>query len=181
MKDDVKAPKRQHRWKGELAKPLLVDVAFTNKNLEDLGARLEQAIYESRVEKLAFLMEHYGIADKTDYFRLALKLAIDHVPGFRIGRASELLKLEHGDYGKVLGNKRGRPPERTPGTPARADRLKTVVEETKKKKYFKTDREALEYISARPGEWQRSAGRDLQSWIKTLRNLLATARRRRPE
>jgi hypothetical protein len=87
-------------------------VAVTNDPNEDL-ARLEQAVYESRVEKLALLMEHYGIADKTDYFRLAVELAIDCVPGFRIGRASELLKLEHGDYGKEADHSSGRPPGQT--------------------------------------------------------------------
>jgi hypothetical protein len=166
----------KHRWKGELAKPLLVGVALTNKNLEDLEARLEQAIYESRVEKLALLMEHYKIAGKTDYLSLALALAVDHVPGFRTGRASELLKLKHGDYGKVLGNKRGRPIERTP---AQTDGLLTVVEETKKKHPFiKSDREALEFIVAHKAEWHRPANRGLQQWIKTLRNQLAAARRR---
>jgi hypothetical protein len=67
-------PKRKgpHRWKGELAKPLFVGVALTNKNLKNLNARLEQTIYESRVEKLPLLMEHYRIADMSDYFRLAL-------------------------------------------------------------------------------------------------------------
>jgi hypothetical protein len=112
----MKAPgpkrKGRHRWKGELAKPLFVGVAVTNDPNEDL-ARLEQAVYESRVEKLALLMEHYGIADKTDYFRLAVELAIDCVPGFRIGRASELLKLEHGDYGKEADHSSGRPPGQT--------------------------------------------------------------------
>jgi hypothetical protein len=74
------------------------------QNNEDLDNHLHQAIRESRIEKLALLMEHYKVADKTDYLRLALELAIDHVPGFRIGCASKLLKLEHRDYGKVLGN-----------------------------------------------------------------------------
>jgi hypothetical protein len=172
-------PKRKgpHRWKGELAKPLLVGVALTNKNLEDLDARLEQAIYESRVEKLALLMEHYKIADKTDYFRLALELAIDHVPGFRIGRASELLKLEHGDYGKVLGNKRGRQRE---WTPERSDRLVDAVEEIKKRYRYRTDRKALEDL-ARHTEWSRPTNHQggFREWIKTLTNRLLEARQNR--
>jgi hypothetical protein len=173
-------PKRKghHLYKGELAKPLLAGVYFTDKMKgAELDARLQQAVYESRVEKLALLMEHYGIADKTDYFALALKLAIVHVPGFRIARASELLKLEHGDYGKVLGKKRGRPPE---WTPEREDSLLSVVERTKREYRGRTDREALNII-ARRTEWSRPADdqTSFMQWIKTLDNRLKKARRQR--
>jgi hypothetical protein len=64
------SPKRKglHRWKGELAKPLLIGVPLTNKDLkrlaaneelinEDLDNRLQHAIRKSRIEKLALLME----------------------------------------------------------------------------------------------------------------------------
>jgi hypothetical protein len=140
----MKAPdpkrKGQHRWKGELAKPLSVGVALANTDLkrlarnkdvinEGLNNRLQRAIRKSRIEKLVLLMEHYKIADKADYLSLALELAVDHVPGFRIVPARKVLRLRHGDYGAVIGNKRGRPPERTPD---RIDRLKTVVEQAKK-------------------------------------------------
>jgi hypothetical protein len=161
----MKAPgpkrKGQHRWKRELAKPLLVGVALTNKDLE----------------KLALLMEHYKIADKTDYLSLALELAMDHVPGFRIGRASELLRLKYGDHGAVLGNKRGRQRE---WTPERSDRLVDAVEETKKRYRYRTDREALENL-ARHKEWSRPAKNrgGFEGWIKTLTNQLREARQNR--
>jgi hypothetical protein len=187
----MKAPgpkrKGRHHWKGKLAKPLLIGVALTNKDLErlttnedlineDLDNRLQQAIRESRIEKLALLMEHYKIADKTDYLSLALELAIDHVPGFRIGRASKLLKLEQGDYGKVLGNKRGRQREE------RLDRLLDAVEETKKKYRYRRDREALEVLAGHK-EWSRPANRQggFRGWIKTLTNRLQEARQNRSE
>ena len=81
----------KHRWKGELAKPIrpkvirpqglaVTDaetVARANEEMENL---YRQAIEETRVEKLRFLMDHYGISDKADFFSLALALAIDHVP-----------------------------------------------------------------------------------------------------
>lgn len=181
-------PKRKgrHHWKGELAKPLLVGVALTNKDLErlatnkdlineDLDNRLQHAIRESHIEKLALLMEHYKIADKTDYLSLALALAVDHVPGFQVVPARKVLRLRHGDYGAVIGNKQGRQREWLPN---RVDRLKTIVEETKKKHHFKSDREALEVIVAQKVEWHRPANRGQQQWIKTLRNQLAAARRR---
>ena len=168
--------KGPHLYKGELAKPLLAGVYLTDKmKAAELDACLQQAVYERRVAKLALLMEHYRIEDKTDYFRLALQLPIAHVPGFRVGHAHELLRLKHGEYGAVLGNKRGRQRAWFSG---RADRLKTLVKETKKKHHFKSDREALEFIMARNAEWQRPANRDPQKWIKTLRNQLAAARRR---
>jgi hypothetical protein len=177
-------PKRKgrHLYKGELAKPLLAGVYLPdNSYLTDkmkaaeLDSCGQQAVYECRVEKLALLMEHYGIEDKADYFTLALKLAIAHVPGFRVGRAHELLNLKHGDYGAVVGSKRGR---QRAWLPNRADRLKTLVKETKKKHHLRSDREALEFIVARNVEWQRPINRDPQKWIKTLRNQLAAARRR---
>ena len=168
--------KGPHLYKGELAKPLLAGVYLTDKmKAAELDACLQKAVYERRVEKMALLMEHYRIEDKTDYFSLALKLAIAHVPGFQVGRAHELLRLKHGDYGAVLGNKRGR---QRAWFSDRADRLKTLVEETKKKHHFKSDREALEFVVARNVEWRRPANRDRQKWIKTLRNRLSAARRR---
>jgi hypothetical protein len=169
--------KGPHLYKGELAKPLLAGVCLTDKmEAADLDACSQQAVYERRVEKLALLMEHYEIADKTDYFSLALKLAIVHVPGFRVARASELLKLEHGDYGKVLGNKRGRP---LGWTPEREDSLSSVVERTKREFGVQTDREALRII-ARRSEWSRPDDEgSFEQWIKTLDNHLKKARRQR--
>jgi hypothetical protein len=43
-------------------------------------------------------MDHYKITDKDDFFNLALALAIDHVPGFRVV-ANTALKLRHGNWG----------------------------------------------------------------------------------
>jgi hypothetical protein len=68
----MKAPgpkrKGQHLYKGELAKPLLAGVYLTDKTYladkmkaAELDACLQQAVYERRVEKLALLIEYYGI------------------------------------------------------------------------------------------------------------------------
>jgi hypothetical protein len=179
----MKAPgpkrKGQHRWKGELAKSFWAGVSLTNEvTNENLDDCLRQAIHEKHIEKLALLMEHYKIADKADYRSLALALAVDHVPGFQVVPARKVFRLRHGNYGAVIGYKRGRMRVRTPD---RLDRLKTVVEETKKKHRLKSDREALEIIAAQKEEWRRPTKSGLQQWIKTLRNQLAAARRRRPE
>jgi hypothetical protein len=165
--------KGQHRYKGELAKPILASVYFT-MTVAELDDALQQTIHKARLEKLKLLMAHYEIPDKTDYLSLALTLAIDHVPGFRIGRASELLRLEHGDYGKVLGSKRGRPRELTPEL---HDSLRSTVERTKRECRLQTDREALRII-ARRQPWSRPANHrgDFDQWIKTLQNRLSKSR-----
>jgi hypothetical protein len=178
----MKAPgpkrKGQHQYKGELAKPILAGVYFTKKmTVAELGDCLQQTIHKTRLEKLKLLMAHYEIAEETDYLSLALKLAIAHVPGFRIGRASELLRLEHGDYGKVLGNKRGRQRE---WTPERLGRLLQAVEQAKKRYRYRTDRKALENLVCHT-EWSRPANHrgGLREWIKTLTNQLQEARQNR--
>jgi hypothetical protein len=173
-------PKRkgQHRWKGELAKPLLVGVGITSLNeiaSKETRSRLQEAIREKRIEKLVLLAKHFKVGE-TDYLSLALELAKDHVPGFRIGRASELLRLKHGDYGAVLGNKRGRKRE---SSLERSDRLVDDVEKTKKRLGCQTDREALEDL-ARHKEWSPPTNNrgGFKGWVKTLQNQLANARRR---
>jgi hypothetical protein len=174
----VSGPKRkgQHQYKGELAEPILAGVYFTKKmTVAELNDCLQQTIVQTRLEKLKLLMAHYEITDETDYLSLALKLAIVHVPGFRIGRASELLRLEHGDYGKVLGNKRGRRRELTPEL---HDSLRSAVERTKRECGVQTDREALRII-ARHRPWSRPATRGFDQWIKTLQNRLSKSRRPR--
>ena len=87
--------RKRPRWKGELARPIrpkvkrprglaVTDdetVARANDEMEGL---YQQAINEEYQTKLNRLMGHYGIANKNDFSSLALALAIDHVPGFRL-------------------------------------------------------------------------------------------------
>jgi hypothetical protein len=133
-------------------------------------------------------MEHYEILDKTDYLSLAVALAVDHVPGFRVGRCHELFNLEHPEehvrgadgaehvlaaYGKVLGPKRGR---RRKWTPERLDCLLNAVEQIKKKDRLQTDREAL-VVLARRREWSGPAESGQREWLKTLMNQLTEGRK----
>src|SRR5262245_7594020 len=84
----------KHRWKGELATPIRPKVirprglrvsastaATPNKAMENL---YRQSIENEWLVKLNLLMDEYGITDKTDFLSLALALAIEHVPGFKI-------------------------------------------------------------------------------------------------
>jgi hypothetical protein len=197
--DGSRKLKKPHRWKGELAKPLLVkvlEIPFdpdqTKACLQRANALEEGAVREARIEKLALLMEHYRIADKTDYLGLALALAVDLVPGFRVGSVHQLFRLEHAEervrgadgaehilpaYGKVLGPKRGRQRE---WTPERLDSLLKAVEQTKQHNGVQTDREAL-VVLARRMEWSRPAESGQREWIKTLMNQLAIARKNERE
>jgi hypothetical protein len=161
----------KHRWKGELAKPIRIG-SIPIETTEPTDHYLQAAIESEFAEKLNLLMDHYEITDKDDFFSLALALAIDHVPGFRVVPDTPL-KLEHGNWGAVILANRGR---RRAWTPERLNALIEAVEHTKKKLSISKDREALEILAQR-GEWARPVNRSPQEWRKTLQNQLARARR----
>ncbi len=122
-------------------------------------------ITEISVEKLNSLMERYGI-EAGDYFSLALRLAIEYVPGF------PKFKLEHGTYGKVMRDKGGR---KAWWTPEKRDELISDVDRVKKKYGFSTDNDAIKHL-AKAGKWARQSSRDPDKRLKTLKNTLAEAR-----
>ena len=172
----IKAPgpkrKGRHRRKGELARPLLAGVGVTSLDeiaSKELGVRIQQAIRGMRIEKLILLAKHYGV-DETDYLGLALALAADHIPGFQVASVGKLYRLQHGDYGAVLGSKQGR---RREWPQERQHKLLTAVEKIKKNRRRSTDREALR-IAIRQDEWKPPSNHrgDLEQWRKTLANQL---------
>jgi hypothetical protein len=171
----------KHRWKGELKKPICIAVI---PGFEETEQKVEEhywnTIKEKRIEKLDLLMEHYAISDKTDFFHLALALAIDHVPGFRVDPPTAL-RLEHGDWGAVLhGNKKGGghtwPPDRL-------DNLLDAVEEAKKKHGLSDDREALRVIMRNREKWGPPVNHrgTHEQWFETLESRLQDAKRNRRE
>jgi hypothetical protein len=95
---------KKPRYKGELAKPIRVGSIPIRATNEEQSEWIEQVIEQEMIEKLPLLMEHYKIADKDDYFSLALALAMDHVKGFRVVRAA--LKLKQGHWGAVINVRR---------------------------------------------------------------------------
>jgi hypothetical protein len=181
MGDDRKS-KKPHRWTGELKKPIrpkvirprgLAVAAETaqaaNKVMEDL---YRQAIENEYLVKLDLLMDDYGITDKTNFFHLALALAHEHVPGFKLDPTP--LRLDGDGEGPrlvVQDNYRGRPPK----WPEKRLELLSAVEQAKKKNNLSTDHDALSLL-ARHGEWSRPAGQRSEQWLKTLKNRLAEAR-----
>jgi len=176
-------PKKPHRWTGELAKhirPKVVrprglavtaeTVQAANKEMEDL---YRQAIDNEYLVKLDLLMDDYGITDKTNFFRLALALAREHVPGFRLDLTLRLDGADdEGPWLVVQDNNRGRPSE----WPEKRLDLLSAVEQAKKKHNLSTDHDALSQL-ARHGKWFRPAGQRSEQWLKTLKNRLAEARR----
>jgi hypothetical protein len=178
---------RKRRWTGELARPIrprvnrprglaVTDIETVTKANNEMNDLYRAAIQEQFLEKLLLLMEHYEISDKEDWFSLALALAIDHVPGFRV---SLRLALEGGqDLGAVVhrdGKKVGR---RRLWTSDRLERLLDAVEQEKKKSGIRKDREALSRL-ARRQEWARPAThrKGHLSWIETLESRLQDAKK----
>ena len=177
----------KHRWKGELAKPIrpkvirpqglaVTDaetVARANEEMENL---YRQAIEETRVEKLRFLMDHYGISDKADFFSLALALAIDHVPGFGIDPTP--LRQEQISDGLALVVQDNRTGRKLEWPPKRLDSLLSAVEDAKRKHGLSTDREAIAVV-ARNRKWGRPANHkgNHEQWLETLESRLQDAKR----
>jgi hypothetical protein len=154
----------KHRWKGELATPIRPKVIrpgglrvtkktaqVANEEMEDLYRR---AIEEEYLVKLELLMGHYGITDKTDFPSLALALAIEHIPGFRIDPTP--LRLEQiDDQGLKLVVQDNRKGPRRKWSLKRLNNLLSAVEETKKKHGLSKDNEALSVLANHP-EWSPS-------------------------
>jgi hypothetical protein len=159
---------RKRRYKGELAKPIRVG-SIPIKATSEESEKIKRGIQQGAIEKLPLLMEHYNIADKDDYFSLALALAIDHVPGFQV--VSAKLKLKHGYWGAVI-----RDTKPTAWPPERLLRLLSAVKETKQGRELSSDREALKSLM-RKGEWRRPLGRDEHKWLETLESRLYDAKR----
>ena len=160
---------RKPRYKGELAKPIYVGSIPIEGANEEQSEWIEHVIEQEIVEKLPFLMEHYKIPNKDDYFSLALALAMDFVPGFQVKQTA--LKLKHGHWGAVI-----RDTKPTIWSPERLLRFLNAVEEAKQRQGRSTDREAIRFVMQK-GEWRRPLDRDEQKWLETLESRLQDARR----
>ena len=119
---NLKKPKQQYQ--GKLRKPIQMwtEVKAIMKGESSLEAILKCAASDewwdrAVVERLPLLLDHYGIKHNsiTRWYELAIALAFDHVPGFRIsnsrgpGRPRRQLSPE--DFKEP--KRRGRPVERT--------------------------------------------------------------------
>jgi hypothetical protein len=180
----MRVGKKKIRWPSELAKRIRVErpqglsiidpetVAKANEEMTRLAA---EAVTQRLREKLRFLMAHYSIADRDNWFHLAVALATDHVPGFQV--EWPLVELPPDFQGPVITERKrgGRPTE---WDFDRLERLLVAVEQEKARQGLSTDREALSRL-ARRREWARPATHrgDLQSWIETLETRLQEAKK----
>lgn len=175
---------KKTKWKGDLAAPILepkeirphgyfVDPETVESENKALLDAMDEVVALARLEKLSLLFEHYGIENKSDYFRLSLALAVEHVPGFALKHVT--YKLSHGDYGAVEpATKTGR---RREWTSERLGALLDAVEAIKREKNIRTDREALQRLSRRP-PWKPQANHrgDATQWVETLESCLQHAK-----
>jgi hypothetical protein len=163
------APRRKHNtYKGALAKPIglrpppTFSGGVVPKRVADYQKRLSRheranaaMVQRQHAKKLAMLFDHYGIAGKENWAALALALAAEHVPGFKV----QLPKAKP---------KRGRKPK---WTPERLEELYRTVQSVKQQHL--NDRQALKFI-VNNQEYKTSWGvptghkGSKQQWIETL-------------
>jgi hypothetical protein len=174
------------KFQGALKKPIKMGVLRPDAWPKELSSEhkrswdeaAESMIFQEYIDecrkKLPHLFEHYKIDDKMDFECLALHLAIDFVPGFKLVEIKT--KLQHGDYGAVVpveSSAIGRPKE---WTNERLLNLFDDVEAKKLKEDEKTDRHAVG-ILAHSKKWSRPSTRiSLKAWIETLESRLHDAK-----
>jgi hypothetical protein len=130
--------------------------------------RTENAVKRLVAKKLSLLMDHYGIDDKEDMKTLALALASEHVPGFKI----------------VTPRKANRGRKRE-WDGSRLENLFETVETIKREHRF-SDRQALKFMvnnERHAVTWGPPSNHkgSRQQWIETLESRLQDAKRVRKD
>jgi len=165
----------RRRYTGKLATPIVCPAppefwgAVTDKRVREFLRKresyprdTEKRIDQERSNKLALLLKHYGICNHADMRALALALAAEHVPGFKIVRESK--------------SKRGR---RKKWDGLKLQTLFDTVVSLKEQHNF-TDRQALQFMTNNPAyskTWGHPSDRQGQNWIETLESRLHDAKR----
>jgi hypothetical protein len=146
----------------------------TIKQIDETMVRLHHEEVERQVEhKLRLLMDHYSISDTGDWRGLAIKLAADFVPGFQV--KSHIKRVTH--TGPVVLDDQKKDGRRAEWTPERILQLSKSVQQVKKQRRLKSDRDALEVL-LRSKEWERPKNHrgDRKSWLETLESRLQDAK-----
>jgi hypothetical protein len=142
-----------------------------------VDARLRQLAKEIDAafdRKLHILMKHYSIDDPQGWRDLAVALAKDFVPGFRV---DQTLGFENGqNSGRVVFLSDENIGRRNIWTVDRLDELLEAVEKTKKRFGMSTDLAALKHLTGRDDRWLPSPRGDRSKWIRTLQSRLAEAK-----
>jgi hypothetical protein len=122
--------RRAPKYAGALAKPIYVDV--------DQIDRLEGVLLAQVPEKIHLLFKHYKIdpSDEQSWEKLALQLALDHVPGLQL----------------ALRPKAGRKPTWKTGL---GDELVRAVQDVKSQTGMRTEDAIRKLQEDKPGTWGR--------------------------
>jgi hypothetical protein len=166
-------------WEGGLVPTNPDEIEAANARLERLH---EQAVNDARDHKLNLLLRHYSLADD-DWHGLALALAIEHEPGFRVDR--QIAPLPSGfegavriKHGKIIIERTGRPRQ---WSVERLEELCDAVYAEKKMSGLSKDIEALRHLARRekwapPSDHSRSSRGTFDAWVTTLQKRLVEAR-----
>jgi hypothetical protein len=169
-------PRRQRRYVGELATPIVrpapptFEGAVTAKRAKEFWDRwkrrqrdAERNVSQKLLRKMSLLMKHYGIANARDTAALAWALATEHVPGFKVVSETK--------------TKRGRKKQWDgPKLQALYNAVHTV-----KKAHNYNDRQAIKFIAANnkyAGKWgpPKTYKGSKQQWVETLESRLQDAK-----
>jgi hypothetical protein len=146
----------------------------------------EKAIAEAQQRNLSLLCRRYALAEN-DYELLALSLAIQHEPGFRVvDRQITSLPLTNTDAsgfsgpvlikdGVLISERTGRPID---WPPERLVQLLKAVQTERKRSGVKKDLDALKRL-ARRREWAPPPNHrgEFRAWVRTLQSRLHDAKK----
>jgi hypothetical protein len=125
------APKRRRRYVGELAHNIVrpafpsFEGAVTEERVQRFWRKCnrhereaERRIRQKRLQKMLLLMKHYQIADENDIMALALALASQHVPGFKVvpesDHRSDQRRIDTPSKSRAARRRRGISPDDRP-------------------------------------------------------------------
>ncbi len=169
---------KRRRYSGELATPIVhpasltFEGAVTDERVRKFWRKwkrhqreAEQQVTQKLLQKMSLLMEYYGISDGNDTTALAVALAFEHVPGFKVVPESRPKKGRKKDWhgGKLQA-------------------LYDAVQSARKQHNY-NDRQALKFISSSNLLLGRTWGPppnykgSNKQWVETLESRLQDAKR----
>jgi hypothetical protein len=173
----VVMPAKRRRYAGELATPIIwpapptFEGAVTDERVQNFWRDyenhqrdVEQRVTQKILQKMSLLIKHFEIADEDDAAALALALATEHVPGFKIVQEGKPKKgrKKYWDGEKLMA-------------------LHSAVQQVRHHHNF-NDRLALKFISNN-SQWSKNWGPppgykgSKKQWIETLESRLQDAKR----
>ena len=157
---------RPRKQTGPIHDPVVVNTFEGTADRPAFLIEIVETYLAGASRKLSLVMDRYGITDKSDYFTLALFLAIDHEPGFEM-KEHEFRKA-HGDYGAIVPADTSKDGRAVHWTPERL--LKLVSDVEAQTATGITNREAFSRLARQDATWKAPKthrGTNAQ-WAETL-------------